>query len=238
MTTIQKSAPRIIIELTENIQRLYDKKHFYVLKNAFSQWKTTIETDKAAEIGGGISMFEDTQALHSVTTLTKTIEEIMDRIAPEEYTTLHHAIHDTIEYITRLEQEHQYLSNTHVSLPPLPATSYQPLEHTSTTAGEIKILQEYHEKLLLQIHSLEKQLSFVKHQKEKSDQTHNDNTQRLIKQLHTLSALLQKAKEERDHYHQEVVEKERALEVTLVHLTTTQEEIKKISTCSITIENC
>lgn len=62
----------------------------------------------------------------------------------------------------------------------------------------------------------------MKDQKSKSDQTHVDNTQRLVKQLHILNSLLQKAKEERDGYYQEVLEKERALEVTLIHLTTAQ----------------
>lgn len=73
----------------------------------------------------------------------------------------------------------------------MPYNSYQHLEH-SNTAGEIRILQEYHEKLLAQINSLERQLQFVKQQKEKSDTVHLENTQRLVRQLHTLNNLLQK----------------------------------------------
>lgn len=97
-----------------------------------------------------------------------------------------------------------------------------------TDIPEIGILLEHQDKLEKHIISLDQQVQFLKKKKKQEESKHQTTVERLVKQLQGLNHLLTKSKDEKDTLQQEMDEKNRNLEVSLVHLATAQEEIKRL----------
>jgi hypothetical protein len=93
---------------------------------------------------------------------------------------------------------------------------------------EMHILLEHQQNLVKHIESLESQLHFVKEKRENDQDKSSQTVDRLTKQVNTLNVLLAREKEEKEQYNKELLEKERTLETSLVHLSSAQEEIKQL----------
>lgn len=109
------------------------------------------------------------------------------------------------------------------SLSKSPRRSSKPAE-----IPEITILLEHQDKLTKHIESLEEQVLFLKRKKKQEETKHHQTVEKLVRQLQGLNSLLVKSKDEKESLQQETDEKNRNLEIALIHLSTAQEEIKRL----------
>lgn len=96
------------------------------------------------------------------------------------------------------------------------------------TDNEFDIYSNHIQKLEEHIQSLEKQVLFVKQTKKTKELTQLETIQSLVKQINGLNQLMVTTKEEKETIEQECFEKERTLQITLIHLSSAQEEIKRL----------
>jgi hypothetical protein len=119
-------------------------------------------------------------------------------------------------------------SSTSASTSPTPFST--PMVHSGGPGGgggrmdiaEISILLEHQQRLTSHIESLNHQLNFIKEKKKSDEEKHHQNTERLTKQVTNLSNLYNKAKEEKEDIYGELLEKNRNLETSLVHLSSAE----------------